>query len=392
MPRRTPPPHAIIRPENASPHGVVFYEGVRKRRFLFFKTRVERDRELRRLTDAFVRGGTDLLAVSAAELAEFRVLRSAIGDTPIADVVALWRRHEAAARSALIVEAVDDYLLLRHSTTIEEGRTNAVCALKEFLAWLPASVRRVGDISGAGIQDFIDTVCARGVGRGSAALSARSPLTVRTRYKGVLAFLRWCLATGRVSALPPLRVELPPVIEGEVSVLSVEDCRRLFAVNADVDASLCALLALSAFGGLRTSSVLRLEASDLRRGVNAVLLPASKHKTARRHLATPLPENLWAWVERVPGFVFGEIGENDFSERRRAAARRAAVALPHNWGRHSFVTYYAALHGVAAAADIVGHRGGGVTWAHYKGNATREEGEAWFNIFPPAGEKRKEEQ
>jgi hypothetical protein len=60
--------------------------------------------------------------------------------------------------------------------------------------------------------------------------------------------------------------------------------------------------------------------------------------------------------------------------------------MPHNALRHSFCTYHVAMHGDAGkTATLLTHRGNvSILYEHYRGNATRAAGEAYFNLRPPA--------
>ena len=65
-------------------------------------------------------------------------------------------------------------------------------------------------------------------------------------------------------------------------------------------------------------------------------------------------------------------------------AKRAGVKWVKNGLRKGFVSYHAELHGAEATAPISGHSVSTLE-QNYKGLVSREDADAWFNIFPNGG-------
>jgi integrase len=378
MAKRLMPPRGFFREGVKSPWGVRIPLGKGKYRFEFYALRAERDKQLRAYGESFKTGGLALLSVSPCEIEEFKRFKESVGSASLSEVRDVWNAHHARRQTLQVRDAVEEYLNVRLRVGASAGRFPFEVAFEEFLGLLPSGVVFLGDLTRGGLQGYVDGLQGQRLAGGG----FYSAGTVIRRWKAVRAFLQWCVDTERLSCLPSGKVVLPKLLREEVEFMPVADGQRLFSVNAKVDADICAMLALGAFAGLRVSSVLRLVASDVRRGVGAILLPAAKVKPGRRHLETPVPENLWGWVERASGSIFG-MSEGEYYSRRDAAARRAGVSFSANWGRHSFVTYYSAIRSVEAAGNVVGHANSAITWAHYKGNATEAEGKEWFGIVPP---------
>ena len=56
---------------------------------------------------------------------------------------------------------------------------------------------------------------------------------------------------------------------------------------------------------------------------------------------------------------------------------------PKNAFRHSFASYHVAWkRDFQDTALIMSHKGTDILFKHYRGNATKEEAEKYFNIFP----------
>ena len=76
----------------------------------------------------------------------------------------------------------------------------------------------------------------------------------------------------------------------------------------------------------------------------------------------------------------------DRNKRARRHWDALGLAYPQNGFRHSFATYHIAWLRDAGKTDLLlTHRGGArVLWDSYYGIATQNEGEAYFQINPPA--------
>ena len=155
------------------------------------------------------------------------------------------------------------------------------------------------------------------------------------------------------------------------------------------------------FAGMRTSAIARVAYDEItmRQGI---LTPAEKTKKNRRNYIENLPDNLWAWLERTPKTAFNWC-ERKWKKRREAALRRAGLLVngtqlkkpdengklpqkkipPHNAMRHSFASYHVAWkRDFQDTALIMSHKGTDILFKHYRGIATKENAERYFNIYP----------
>ena len=120
-------------------------------------------------------------------------------------------------------------------------------------------------------------------------------------------------------------VRTPEIVQPEPGILKVEEIRRLFNANKNIDPGICGLLALGLFAGMRTSVISRLDYSKLDFKQRGILTPADKTKKRRRQWIGDLPEILWAWLERTPPETF-ELTERQYKHRRTEALKRAGLA------------------------------------------------------------------
>lgn len=220
-----------------------------------------------------------------------------------------------------------------------------------------------------------------------------SGITRNAHRASVNRLLEHAVAERWLDTNPMAAVPAPEAEDDEtVNILTVEQTRHLFAVNAG---ALCVgRLALEAFGGLRFTSSARIAAADFDHESQGVTFPGPKHKTGKRHYVDGWPANLWPWVKHAPqacwelppalyihkkrammeaaGFKGGEVGREGEEEMRNVL-------------RHSFATYHVAAHRDAAkTAHLLTHRNASMLYAHYKGRANQADGLAYFEIMPPA--------
>jgi integrase len=142
-------------------------------------------------------------------------------------------------------------------------------------------------------------------------------------------------------------------------------------------------IALSAFAGLRTEEVLRLEWSDIERRAGFIEVAAHKAKTATRRIV-PLVENLSKWLalsprthERVWPYT-----KDSFFKAMRSAADNAKIKWKHNALRHSFISYrLAEIQDVNRVALEAGNSPQ-MIFRHYREIATPEQARSWFAIAP----------
>ncbi len=176
---------------------------------------------------------------------------------------------------------------------------------------------------------------------------------------------------------------------------------RDMQANEKIDPEVCGLMALGLFAGMRTSAIARVAYDEItmRQGI---LTPAEKTKKNRRNYIENLPDNLWAWLERTPKTAFGWC-ERKWKKRKETALRRAGLLIngaqlkvpdengkfpkkkipPKNAFRHSFASYHVTWkRDFQDTALIMSHQGTDILFKHYRGIATKENAERYFNIYP----------
>lgn len=354
------------------------YPDGKSRARLYFASRAERDAKLKEmrghhavLADKAIAGATpDLVLIGQA-------VREALKGEPLSKMLDLWRRHHALA-SCSVKTAAEDYLKTK-ADAIDKGNTHSLIALDAFRAWLKDDERQICEVSRKEIIAYFDHLKTERSDRSGEPFTAT---TIRNRHKILHAWFNHCRTRELVTDNPVRDIPLPEVGEKEIEILSVPEVFSLLHAARLTDAPMSQLLALGAFAGVRTESILKLAAEDIHPG-DGINFPAKKFKTRTTHFATGLPDNLWPWISDIKaGRILG-IKKRAFEARRTRIAESARLKLPANWARHSFATYFSALHGdVNKAAAVLGHRGTEMTWKHYKGRAGEFEAKVYFSLTP----------
>jgi site-specific recombinase XerC len=205
-------------------------------------------------------------------------------------------------------------------------------------------------------------------------------VTKRNHYKRVRAFYSWARIEGLTTINPCDAIQSPAREIDDVTLLSVDDTKRLFDTARDRLPHVCAKLALEAFAGLRFSSAGRLARNDVSFADKGITLPASKIKTRKRYYIDGLPKNLWKWLKSAPDEAWS-LTERQYLSLKSEAFKLAGVANPGNVLRHSFCSYHIALNKNAArTAVILCHANPRMIYQHYRGRATQRAAKEYFQI------------
>lgn len=343
-----------------------------RQRFETFVRRGDADACARKLADALDRTGRDgLRAMSGEDARELALIRASLNGATIGQLLGVWERHRhevGAGDKRGVSEAIEDYLTAREKRVRSaEAHRHVRVRLRRFGEW--AGKRTLCEISRGDVKAWLASTGWQG-------------FTLKSHFAAVRAFFAHAVSDEWVRENPAEGVKLPHAEIDEVSVISIENARKLFAANADNP--VVVRMALEAFGGLRNSSAKRLQLVDINWTERGILLPGKAHKSGRRHYLENLPPNLWAWLEawRDRPEAWSWKGSQLMHAKSRAVSR-AGLKLPVNVLRHSFASYHVALHADAAkTAILMQHTNQAMLYRHYKGIASKADAEAFFAIHP----------
>ena len=198
--------------------------------------------------------------------------------------------------------------------------------------------------------------------------------------KELNSFFNWAIKERLMEWNPCSAVSLPKITIENVSVMPIEDAKRLFQVNRDYP--VIARMALEAFGGLRFSHAAKISRDEILFEQKGIILNPEKHKSRRRGYLEALPDNLWEWLKAAPPETW-DLTYNQYMTQKREAFARAKIPMEKNVLRHSFASYYLALTSDAMkTAEKLQHTSPVMLYKHYKGVANHADALAWFSIVP----------
>jgi integrase len=238
--------------------------------------------------------------------------------------------------------------------------------------------RKLADITGTDLQDFIDTLVAEGL----------NPSTIGGTILPLRAIYR--RAVGRpdsgITVNPTTRLELPKVRSGRDRIATPDECARLLEALPRVDR---ALWATAIYGGLRRGELqaLRVEDIDLGKGIIHVHfgwdpkegeIPTKNRERRTVPISAILRDHLdqhlldLQWREQPDGIVFGVEPRKPFApssnEQRAKRAWKAAKLdrIAMHECRHTFASLMIAA-GVNAKAlsTYCGHANISITMDKY---------------------------
>jgi len=274
-----------------------------------------------------------------------------------------------ALRRVSVAEAVDEFQRTRlrlRARTFEWYESNLKPLVAQF------GERKVDDVDRPTFLAWVNAM----------------PEAPRRRIsRAARAFFRWAIGQEPQVATvdPTVGIETGSKgAAGEAEFLTVEDARKVMAGAGRYRSALALLL----FAGVRPEELAGRSKPPLlwrhvRTAERMVRIPAEVSKTGKPRIIEGIPEALWAWLQ--PGDESAPVSPG----RTRQALERAQAAIapkpwPHDATRHTFATYALALTNDAGkVSHWTGHEGNpAMLQRHYRGLATRAEGEAFFGLRP----------
>ena len=363
----------IERTGRKSKYGISYPRPGKTPRRVFYESKAERDRELKKAVTVASIHGTEVLAMTAADVQLVRELRTILPDgIDPREAARYYMANNCADQDCTLADGIKEYLHILQVRQLS----------KEYQAHVKRSLERL--MSRIGPDRLLAEITTNELMAEFAAL----PYAARTLYnyqKYFKTFFAWTVDRGYCGRTPMAGVKAVSVPETEPKFLTVPDVQELFKTCMAHNPKVAPYLALSFFAGLRSSSIPRLAREDIKFKEKGITMPGAKHKTGRRFYVDGFEPNLWAWLEpwrhldRLP-----VLGVSTISKWRQLLYLRAGVEYPKNGGRHSFCTYHVGLYGDAGkTATLLTHRGNvSVLYNHYRGNAGRDDAEDYFSIMP----------
>jgi integrase len=181
---------------------------------------------------------------------------------------------------------------------------------------------------------------------------------------------------------------------GEIGILSVEDTEKLFRA---ADPEVIPFLTLSYFCGIRTSTIERLDWSDIKYDEKRAIVPRYKGKNQKRYPVT-LTDNVIDWlrphVKASGSLLVRATATNRFSkikgrpsdvatrDRMLKAAAKAGITLPDNAGRNTFISMHVAHYQSMGKTALEGNTSIEIIERDYLDIVRREDAAKYWEIRP----------
>jgi len=347
-------------------------EGARPKR-VFFESAAKRDAQFAMLRRTVRAEGHGVLSTSAADVALLKDLREILPDgVDPREAARFYMERNCPDTTVALRDAVRGFLKRQQFRKIsQDGLDHQILAMDRLVAFSGKETQ----VAAIGPDSLMSFVMSMGF----------KPRTVENHCKIYRTFFNWCVEERFCSDNPMKRVGSIVIPETEPEFMPAGDVQDFFIKTVELRPEVAPALALSFFGGLRSTSVQRIERADIDFEQRGIRFQGMSHKTKRRFFIQGYPENLWDWLE--PWRALKELPhwtKSNFIRLRHKIYTEAEVAFPHNAGRHSFCTYHVALHGSAdRTATLLTHRGSvSMLYDHYRGNATKAAAEKYFRIVP----------
>ena len=359
-----------------------------KRMSRFFETEELRDEFLRLNGFLEKQSFEALMSLSESTIADIARIESLRGETTFKELWEFWSKNHKAKRVITLWDACDEYVRdMRENGKADKEHIRHVRRILETLVE-SFGERFVPDIKREELESWLNAL-------------QYAPVTKKNYRSSLCAAWNWFEKHELVEKNIAKQLDCPDIEMGEIGIFTVEEAEKLLRANEKIDPEVCGLIALGLFAGMRTSEIARVAYDEItmRQGI---LTPAEKTKKNRRNYIENLPNNLWAWLERTPKTAF-DWCERKWKKRREAALRRAGLLVngaqlkkpdkngkfpkkklpPHNAMRHSFASYHVAWkRDFQDTALIMSHKGTDILFKHYRGIATKENAEKYFEIYP----------
>src|SRR3990167_676172 len=311
------------------------------------------------------------LKFNPAEWREYVAFRKRVGAT-LPEIEAAWNRKSAVGNG----ETISDLIVLYKARRKTAGRS--IDAIKHRDLALSRFDQYVGNLQSSAITEKTFTLWFSHL----ESKHSLGDVAIAGHYSAVRAMFN-TPAVKKLCRENPCDFVEPPEVEpkDEVAFMSLRQAFEFFKANRDQ--ACIGRLATEAFGGLRFSSAARLLKDDLDFAECGITLPASGHKSGRRHYVDGFPRNLWKWIRFAPAACW-ELSGRNYMRLKSEAFVRAQFPNPGNVLRHTMPTMHlSAFKNAAALATLLQHRNATMLYQRYKGRGvSRTTGRAYFMISP----------
>ena len=345
-----------------------------------FTSAEDRETAAKALADKREDYGKEVLTFDPKEWRRWLEFKAAAGGVDPMAILGEWRAFAAKEGVARVNTptpvAIEAYMAFRARETLAADTRRHLGLHLERRFAPHFSTISVRNLTPELIDGWLDSLT---VGRGENEGEPIDPLTRRHHLKSVMGWLDWCRKQGWIERNPAELVPMPEIEEEDVELLSVEDGRRLFEVNASH--RVVGRMALEAFGFLRASSAGRIQREHINFAERGLRMPGAEHKSRKAKFREGHPSNLWAWLNRAPDATW-EMNAWEYRNEKRDAFVRAGLSGSQNRLRKTCLSAHLACFKNQPLTSYLAQHSNTYTTDTYLGVMTQADGSAWFQIGP----------
>ena len=290
--------------------------------------------------------------------------RELAGTESLAAMATQYAKHfGSVVRRATVPEVVKQLVASRKQDG--SGRRHLVqlgSVLRRFAAACPGPIL---DVTSAEIDAWLRSL--------KVSPMSRNSMLVTVNILFSFALEQNYLPAGQPTAASQLRkVKVP---DSDIGIFTPDEFSQIIRAAPE---HLIPLLAISAFAGIRSAEIARLDwsAVDLDRRIIEML--AGQAKTASRRVI-PISDNLAAWL--APLRRRGRVVPSCRQHREiTALAKSLGIPWPRNVLRHSFISYRIAIVKSADQVALEAGNSPAIIFRHYRELTTEETAKEWFGI------------
>ncbi|MEN9285452.1 MAG: hypothetical protein RLZZ179_2945 [Verrucomicrobiota bacterium] len=292
--------------------------------------------------------------------------RELAGTESLAAMATQYAKHfGSVVRQATVPEVVEQLIASRKQDG--SGRRHLVqlgSVLRRFASACPGPIL---DVTSAEIDAWLRSL--------KVSPMSRNSMLVTVNILFSFALEQNYLPAGQPTAASQLRkVKVP---DSEIGIFTPDEFSRIIHAAPD---RLIPLLAISAFAGIRSAEIARLDWSAVDLDRRIIEVRAGQAKTASRRVI-PITDNLASWLAPLPrrGLVVPSCTQH---KEITALAKSLGIPWPRNVLRHSFISYRIAIVKSADQVALEAGNSPAIIFRHYRELTTEETAREWFGIEP----------
>ena len=209
---------------------------------------------------------------------------------------------------------------------------------------------------------------------------AVAPGTRNTFRRDIRTLFSFCERRGYCASDPAKHTERAAAVDTPPGILTPAQLAALLTASTE---DVLPVVAISAFAGLRSAEIEKLDWSEVNLPSGFIEVTAAKSKTKKRRLV-PIAGNLASWLQPLAK-VAGPVAPVGLRKRLDAAKQRAGIldGWPQNALRHSYGSYRLAQCADAARVSLEMGNSPQMVFAHYRELVNPTDAERYWKIVPP---------